>query len=43
MPGRTHIWLTDAAKADLEALALRWNLTSDSATIARALAESKGD
>ena len=44
MSGPKTIWLTDAARTDLRALALRWEL-SDSATIAesmkRALAEAE--
>ncbi len=41
MPGRMNIWLTDAAKLDLEALAALWEL-SRSATIAKALRQAEG-
>ncbi len=40
MPGRMNIWLTDAAKVDLEALAALWGL-SRSATIAKALKQAE--
>ncbi len=42
MSGNKTIWQTDAAKADLEALKLRWGL-SDSATIAKALKQAEGN
>ncbi len=41
MPGRKHIWLSDASAEALQVLRERWNLTSDSATIAKALRESE--
>lgn len=40
MSGRKTHWFTDAAEADLMALAARWQL-SRSATIAKALAQAE--
>ena len=40
MPGNKTIWMTDDARANLDALVARWEL-SDSATIAKALKQAR--
>ena len=37
MPGRKHIWVSDASAEALRILRERWGLDSDSATIREAL------